>query len=127
MKNIFTLFCIVIGLAFSTTVFAQSQSEMNSTAGASLEKADATLNRIYKKILAQHADNKQFCGDLKEAQRAWLKFVDFHLKTVFPLKENENPRQVYGSIYPLEFATTKTSLIEQRIEQLKDFVDNPTN
>jgi len=92
---------------------------MNISTAADLDKADARLNLLYQKILSQNSDNKQFCTDLREAQRAWLKFVDYHLKTVFPLKDGEDIRAVYGSVYPSEFAMTKTDLINQRIQQLK--------
>lgn len=97
---------------------AQSQAEMNAAALADLENADAKLNSVYKRIISQNAKDTQFCNALREAQRAWLKFVELHLKTVFPLKDGENPREVYGSIYPQVFATEKASLIEERIQQL---------
>ena len=40
----------------------------------------------------------------------------------FFVKEGENPREVYGSIYPTEFAEAKAALIEARIKDLKDLV-----
>ncbi len=107
-------------LILAVSAPAQSQSEMNQEASENLAKADNALNQTYQKALAEHADEPQFCSDLTEAQRAWLKFVEFHMKTKFPLKEGENPREVYGSIYTLDFCTEKTSLIEARTEQLKD-------
>jgi uncharacterized protein YecT (DUF1311 family) len=102
---------------------AQTQTEMNMSAAADLKKADARLNAVYKKVLAANEDNEQFCSDLREAQRAWIKFVEFHLKTVFPLQEGEDPRVVYGSIYPMDFAGAKTELIEARTEQLQSLLD----
>lgn len=117
-----SLFLLLISLTLAISglgLNAQSQLEMNVASGADLEAADAQLNRIYRKVLAKNADNATFCANLKEAQRAWLKFVDYHLKTVFPLNDGEDPRVVYGSIYPTEFANTKTALINQRIQQLE--------
>jgi len=108
--------CIVL----SVSLHAQSQSEMNEEASDALEKADKVLNQTYQEVLADHSDDPEFCSDLKEAQRAWVKFVEFHMKTKFPLKEGEHPREVYGSIYTLDFCTEKTPLIEARTEQLKD-------
>ena len=107
-------------LTFSVDLRAQSQAEMNLTSAADLDKADAKLNSLFKLILTKNADQKEFCADLKEAQRAWIKFVEFHMKTLYPLKEGENPRQVYGSSYPTEFAASKTILIKQRIKQLAE-------
>lgn len=98
---------------------AQSQAEMNAEAAADLEKADATLNGVYRKLLKDNSDSSQFCSDLKEAQRAWLKFVDFHMKSAFPLEEGEDPRVVYGSIFPMEYARLKARLTEERVAQLK--------
>jgi uncharacterized protein YecT (DUF1311 family) len=116
------VFFLAVSLGWAAPVRAQSQGEMNATAAAELGTADAALNALYQKILADRAKNPGFCTDLREAQRAWLKFVDYHLKTVFPLKPGENPREVYGSMYSLDFAVMKTELIEQRVEQLKVLV-----
>ena len=109
-------------LASSISVQAQNQTEINRSAGTNLKKADIKLNLIYKKVLSQNATDKKFCSDLTEAQRAWIKFIEFHMKTVFPLKDGENAREVYGSIYAFEFATEKTSIIEQRIKQLESLL-----
>lgn len=102
--------------------YSQSQMAMNDEAAQDLKKADAELNRVYKKVLSQNSEDSRFCADLKEAQRAWVKFVEYHLKTVFPLKDGEDPRVVYGSIYPLDFAVAKTKLIEARTSQLKELL-----
>ena len=118
MKWILSL--VLIGWFFgSPPVHAQSQAEMYAEAGAGLEKADQQLNAIYQKLLKAHADSPNFCRDLKEAQQAWLKFVDLHMKSAFPLEEGEDPRMVYGSIYPMEYALLRTQLTEERVAQLK--------
>jgi uncharacterized protein YecT (DUF1311 family) len=101
---------------------AQSQAEMNMQAGKQLEKADAELNKVYKQVLEQRADDPDFVAVLKEGQRAWLKYVELHLKMLFFVKEGENPREVYGSIYPMEFAEAKKELIKARAAQLRDLV-----
>lgn len=101
------------------SVFAQSQAEMNADAAAGLEKADRQLNAVYQKLLKSHEDSPAFCSALKEAQRAWLRFVEFHLKSAFPLEEGEDPRVVYGSIFPMEYALLKTQLTEERVAQLR--------
>lgn len=111
------LTCLLVG-AGSIAGPAQSQHEMNRDAERSLERADAELNRVYKLVVNKHAGEKGFVTDLKEAQRAWLRYLEFHLKTVFPLKEGENAREVYGSIHPLEFAVAKRDLIVGRTKEL---------
>ncbi len=123
------LLLFVVGIflsSFACGLHAQSQTEMNMTAQADLNKADAKLNQLYRRVLSQNTENEQLCANLKDAQRTWLKFVDFHMKTVFPLKDGEDPRVVYGSIYPLDFAVTKTALIDQRIEQLESISQDST-
>lgn len=119
---IFTFFSFSISASNS---WAQSQPEMNAQAYADLQKADKKLNIIYKSLISKHSEDPQVRSDLKEAQRAWLKFVEYHMKTVFPLKDGENPREVYGSIFPCEFAIEKTSLIAQRTKQLERLLDDP--
>lgn len=101
---------------------AQTQAEMNQEAGKELTKADAQLNKLYKKVLEQRTDDPEFTEALKESQRAWLKFVEAQMKMLFHVKEGESPREVYGSSYPTEYAGAKTALIEARIEQLKELV-----
>jgi uncharacterized protein YecT (DUF1311 family) len=102
--------------------FAQTQREMNMEAGKTLEKADAQMNKVYKQILTQRTDDPEFVAVLKEGQKTWLKFMELHLKMLFFVKEGESPREVYGSVYPTEFAEAKTSLIEARVKQLRDLL-----
>jgi uncharacterized protein YecT (DUF1311 family) len=125
MRNITLLFTIAgLSIGGIAEIHAQSQIEMNATAEADLEAAHAKLNSLYKKVLSTNADDKQFCSDLKEAQRAWLKYMEFHVKTLFPLKEGEDPRFKYGSIYPMELATEQTEMIEARCKELSEMLQN---
>ena len=114
--------CVLALTAAPRDVHAQTQAEMNEAAGKELTKADAQLNKLYKKVLDQRTDDPEFSEALKESQRAWLKFVDAQMKVLFHVKEGESPRQVYGSSYAAEYAASKTALIEARIEQLKELV-----
>ena len=59
-------------------VHAQSQNEMNATAAKDYARADADLNRVYKK-LAAHLDATG-ATKLKRAQRAWLTFRDAEME-----------------------------------------------
>lgn len=125
MRNITLLFTIAgLSIGGIVEIHAQSQLEMNAAAEADLAAAHAKLNSLYKKVLSTNADDKQFCSDLKEAQRAWLKYMEFHVKTLFPLKEGEDPRFKYGSIYPMELATEQTEMIEARCKELSEMLQN---
>jgi uncharacterized protein YecT (DUF1311 family) len=125
MRNIALLFTIAgLSIGGVEETRAQTQIEMNATAEADLAAAHAKLNSLYKKVLSTNADNQQFCSDLKEAQRAWLKYMEFHIKTLFPLNEGEDPRSKYGSIYPMELATEQTEMIEARCKELSEMLQN---
>jgi uncharacterized protein YecT (DUF1311 family) len=127
MKPLFAVL-LVFALTFGAwlpPVRAQSQSEMNQEAAEDLAAADRRLNELYQMLLKENAKDPVYVSNLREAQRVWLKFVEFHLKTVFPVKRGQNPRDVYGSIYPLDYAVSKTALVEERIEQLKLLIGAP--
>ncbi len=96
--------------------------ELNEQSGKRLEKAEAELNKVYKQVLAQRASDPAFSAVLKESQRAWLKHVELHMKVLFFVNEGENPREVYGSVYPTEYAEAKTKLLNARIKDLKDLL-----
>src|SRR5687767_9891904 len=89
--------CLSLLLSQSMELRAQNQAEMNQEAGEALAAADRQLNKVYRQLVAKHEEDEKFVSELKEAQRAWLKFVEFHLKNLFPLQAGENPRVVYGS------------------------------
>ena len=111
-------------LDFTTPpTFAQSQNELNEQAGKGLEKADAELNNVYKQVLKQRADDPKFVAILKEGQRAWVKFIDLHLKMLFFVKEGEDPRVEYGSMYPMLFAQAKADLVTARTKQLRELLE----
>ena len=122
----FTLLFIIASLSIGGIAEsqAQSQAEMNAIAETDLQAAHAKLNSLYKKVLSANADNQQFCSDLKEAQRAWLKYMELHVKTLFPLKEGEDPRSIYGSIYPRDLATAQTEMIKARCKELSEMLQN---
>jgi len=97
----------------------QSQVEINATVQASFDKLDAKLNKSYKDLLERNDNDPSFATALKEAQRAWLKYVELHMNSVFPLAEGENPGEVYGSNYTAEYLAEKSKLFQQRIEILE--------
>ena len=98
---------------------ASNQAEMNDKTGNTLKTADKELNLVYKKLINRHSDDPTFKAVFQKAQRAWLKYVDLHMESVFPLADGENPREVYGSSYPAEYAGEKIKLMNQRIVLLK--------
>ena len=120
---VLALGCFAILDFTSLPTFAQSQNELNEQASKELKKADRELNKVYKQILARHADDKEFVAVFKESQRAWLKFIDLHLKTILFVKEGEDPRVEHGSMYPMLFAGAKADLVTARTKQLREMLE----
>ena len=60
--------------------------------------------------------------NLRLAQRSWLPFIEAQIGTHYPVKKGENPRELYGSIYPTEVAMMKTELVKARVKQLEEFL-----
>ncbi len=96
-----------------------SQLEMNQCAADALEAADAELNTVYRQVLAANAGNPVALERLRAAQRLWIQLRDADLAAQFPLAEGQDPRRVYGSIYPLEFASETAKLTRQRSSYLR--------
>ena len=90
---------------------AQSQNEMNQQAAAGYEKADAELNRVYKKLMA--GLDKEAQAKLKAAQRAWIAFRDAQAE----FDADDEARG--GSMYPLIYYTALERFTRERIKQLK--------
>ena len=98
----------------------QTQNEMNIEYAAEFDKADKELNRVYRKIFAEYADDKVFLEKLKLAQRAWIKFRDAHMESLFP---EEEKRLHYGSVYPMCYSIHMKKITEERTRQLKVWLE----
>jgi uncharacterized protein YecT (DUF1311 family) len=120
MKTILTTAVVTLFISvISPSASAQSQIEMNEQAAQELAVQDKALNKYYQILMKGDLLCAKSKKDLREAQRAWNKYVEFHMKNLFPLEEGENPLQLYGSIYPMEFDMEITTLVAQRVIQLK--------
>jgi uncharacterized protein YecT (DUF1311 family) len=72
---------------------ATATVELNFCAEKELDKADAALNAVYKKVLAYIAktggdkpyDAKSWEAALRESQRAWVAFRDADCKGLIPM------------------------------------------
>jgi len=120
MKNLLTITLSVVIISSSITAsYSQSQAELNAIAEESLNDSDKDLNVVYKALMSDGTRSQDFKNDLREAQRSWVSFVDNHMKTVFPLEKDANPREIYGSSYATEYALEKLELVGARVAQLK--------
>ncbi|MCH9740839.1 MAG: DUF1311 domain-containing protein [Epsilonproteobacteria bacterium] len=124
MKKITT---IAMTLLLSTSLYAieckedGTQIEMNQCAYEDFQKADKELNSVYKELRAKKKEDETYLKNLKTSQRAWIKFRDAELETIFSC-EGGDTRMCFGSMYGLLFNNAKTELTQQRVEQLKKYV-----
>ncbi len=100
----------------------QTQGEMNDEACGKHKKADAELNRVYHRILREYANNRAFTRKFKSAQRAWIVFRDAHLASIYP---DPSP-STYGSVNSMCRCITLTQLTDERVNQLKRWIDGTT-
>ena len=89
---------------------AMAQQDMNICADKDYRKADAELNRVYKKTVAGLDGHSRDL--LRASQREWIKFRD--AECIYQSAQNEG-----GSIYPLVYAGCLTALTMERTKQIK--------
>lgn len=100
----------LIVFAVSSTLVAQSQSEMNAQAARDAARADRELNKVYKEVLATLDD--EGAKLLKASQRAWIAFRDAEAESAADEARG-------GSMAPLLYSGTVARLTEQRTQMLK--------
>ena len=115
MKNL--IFSVLFVLLFSGVVFAQTQTDLNIEAGQRYELADRELNLVYNQIRARYAHSPLLLEKLRDAQRLWIQFRDASVLAVFP---EDNPRDHYGSMYPMLVSNLLERLTRDRIQQLRE-------
>ncbi len=98
-------------------------SDLTTCACQATEKADKELNKWYQETLKQYEDNAGIIKRLKEAQRAWIKFRDAYIESIYPNNFEDYPPA--GTAMPMCLCDVQTSLINQRIQQLKNILEIP--
>ncbi|MBK5967507.1 MULTISPECIES: lysozyme inhibitor LprI family protein [Thiorhodovibrio] len=99
---------------------AQTQADLNQTACGEFEQVDQTLNRVYQQIRRRYQGDSQFLDKLKRSQRAWITFRDAELEALYP---DDNKQMHYGSIYPMCVCGEQARLTQDRIEQLRRWLE----
>ena len=100
-----------------------TQIELNACARDDYERADAELNAAWKDLIAALGNKSAAVKQVRAAQRAWIAFRDAEVAGHFPLEEGEDPRVMYGSMYPMSLHGLMTTLTKQRTEQLRARVE----
>lgn len=99
------------------------QMDMNACAGLEFERADAELNRVWQRVVAQtRAADREVNRDsdnrgpseayLRAAQRAWLTFREQHC-TYSGMAEARG-----GTMEPMSYEGCRTQVTQARIRQL---------
>ncbi|MDQ7084991.1 MAG: lysozyme inhibitor LprI family protein [Sulfurovum sp.] len=120
---------LLLTLLLGTMIYANnieckedgSQMQMNFCAYEEFQKADKSLNKVYKALRHRNKNDKIYLVNLKISQRLWIKFRDAELALVFSCNY-EDKRQCFGSMYPLLYNSEKTSITEQRVKSLEKYL-----
>lgn len=118
------LFGLLAALAAVPPASAQTQMEMNADACAARDAADRTLNTAYQDALAV-SDGDLGRRRLRDAQRAWVRFRDAEVASLFPLAPGQTARVQYGSIYPMRLCSAQARLTAARAAELRHRADCP--
>jgi uncharacterized protein YecT (DUF1311 family) len=97
---------------------AETQMDLNQCAEANYEAADAALNALYKRLLAQDTDAKA-AASLRDAERTWISYRDKECA------RQVGPREGGGSIWPMDMSTCLEEKTAARIRELKQSLDCP--
>lgn len=99
-----------------------NQANMNLCSYRAYKDLDGVLNFFYKEQMAR-VKNTEHEIRLRQAQRAWLKFIEADC-----LYQAGGPRENSGTMWPLLYNRCLSEHLEQRIAELKAFLrcrENP--
>lgn len=128
MKIVLTL-ALLLGAAAPASAESacddlSTQMQMNECANEGFEEADAALNAVYRQVVSKLAGAPVALANLKAAQRLWVQLRDADLEAQYPVGKDEDPRMLYGSMYPMLYSGAKTALTQTRTDYLrKEFLE----
>ncbi len=103
---------------------ARTQLEINECAAQEASAADAELNAVYRQVMQQLQAQPVAVEKLRAAQRLWIPLRDADIAARYPVGKDENPRVLYGSMYPMLYSAAKAELTRQRTQWLRaTFID----
>ena len=101
--------CIAVFTLTGNQSHAATQSDMNQDADADYKKADAHLNKVYRKVFNKLDESQK--TDLKAAQNAWIRFRDLDCKF-------QSSGSAGGSVQAMVIAGCLTDKTQTRTEEL---------
>ncbi len=93
---------------------AQTQTNLNQTAGKSYQSADKQLNTTYQQVLKAYKNDAVFIRNFKVAQRLWVQLRDAELKAKYPDRHDG----YYGSVLPMCKLIYLKQLTDERTKKL---------
>ena len=109
---------ISLFLIISVRLNAQTQNDLNTNNYKNYQEQDRALNNTYAEILKIYKDDTLFIKKLKFSERAWLKFRDSYMESIFPQRD----KSYYGSVYPMCYYSELSTITKERVEQLKQWL-----
>ena len=98
---------------------ARSQLDINECAAREAGKADTELNVVYRQVMQKLQGQPVAIEKLRAAQRLWVQLRDADIDARYPVGRDENPRVLYGSMYPALYSADKAELTRQRTHWLR--------
>jgi uncharacterized protein YecT (DUF1311 family) len=95
----------------------KSQFQLDSEACAQTAAAMREMRAMVATIRGKHAEDTVFLHRFEIAQRAWAQFAKADLEAKY------TPGQFYGSVQPMCECIWQHGQVEERIKQLKAWVD----
>lgn len=112
--------CIVL---FNSFACAQSNSDEVQQARANYLSSKTAMESTLSEIEDGYAEHPVFLEKLELAQRAWTAYRDAHVDAHFPLREDENAKEVYGSAYLLCRLQLLRQMTDARTRELQPWIE----
>lgn len=125
------LLCLILGFASLPSPAgdeikcnnAGTQREMEACASDDFKEADSELNKTYQALLKKEAGDPLFIRKLRDAQRAWLAFLNADLDAQFACPEKQSKQVCWGSQYGMAYLSRKAELTRERTKHLRRLLD----
>ncbi|MFC6350817.1 MULTISPECIES: lysozyme inhibitor LprI family protein [Stenotrophomonas] len=98
---------------------ARTQLDINECAALEADASDAELNAVYRQVMQKLQGQPVAIDKLRNAQRLWIQLRDADIQARYPVGKDENPRVLYGSMYPMLYSANKAELTRQRTHWLR--------
>ena len=93
---------------------AETQSEMTICWGKEYKAADATLNQVYRQLVAKLEEEEK--AQLKEAQTAWLKYRDTNCDFVADQYKGGTMRPMIAAMCLADMTKDRTTELKTQIK-----------